>query len=284
MRPPSSCTAPDGPTPGGCALAARRILRDRAAQTGAGVRGGDRRRHAGVAVPAEHRGLRGGVAGADRRAGRLRTGPVPDPRPDPGGPRGGAVRPAGLDRSPRRGKVPVALLGSAGDGAGGARPGGRAAAVAGGGRRGLGRGAAPDRRRAGAQDRVCGRGGAGPASGPGAVSRGRRDRDPAPLRAAHAPDGAAPAGLLECRGPAGPSAGAGSGGAEDRALAKVVEGLRAGKTPRQMAMDIFGEAEVVAEWSSDSWMRSQLRRWIPRARDLADGGWRELVPRYVAEE
>ena len=73
-------------------------------------------------------------------------------------------------------------------------------------------------------------------------------------------------------------------GAEDRALAKVVEGLRAGKTPRQMAMDIFGEAEVLAEWSSDSWMRSQLRRWIPRARDLADGGWRELVPRYVAEE
>ena len=35
---------------------------------------------------------------------------------------------------------------------------------------------------------------------------------------------------------------------------------------------------------SDSWMRSQVRRWIPKARALADGGWRDLVPRYVPEE
>ena len=26
-------------------------------------------------------------------------------------------------------------------------------------------------------------------------------------------------------------------------------------------------------------MRSQVRRWIPKARALADGGWREYVPR-----
>ena len=36
---------------------------------------------------------------------------------------------------------------------------------------------------------------------------------------------------------------------------------------------------VAGEWGPDSWMRWQVRRWIPKARALADGGWRELVPR-----
>ena len=33
----------------------------------------------------------------------------------------------------------------------------------------------------------------------------------------------------------------------------------------------------------DGWMRSQIRRWIPKARALAEGGWRDLVPRHVPE-
>ena len=37
-------------------------------------------------------------------------------------------------------------------------------------------------------------------------------------------------------------------------------------------------------WASDSWMRAQVRRWIPKAQALADGGWRDLVPRVLAEE
>ena len=49
-------------------------------------------------------------------------------------------------------------------------------------------------------------------------------------------------------------------------------------------MDIWGPERVAAEWTSDSWMRSQMRRWIPKARALADGGWRDLVPRAVPEE
>lgn len=65
---------------------------------------------------------------------------------------------------------------------------------------------------------------------------------------------------------------------------KVMDGLRAEKTPRQMAVDIFGKAAVEAEWHPDGWMRSQIRRWIPKAQALADGGWRGLVPRYVAED
>jgi len=27
-----------------------------------------------------------------------------------------------------------------------------------------------------------------------------------------------------------------------------------------------------------------VRRWIPKAQALADGGWRDLVPRVLAEE
>ena len=47
---------------------------------------------------------------------------------------------------------------------------------------------------------------------------------------------------------------------------------------------IFGAEEVKAEWYADGGMRSQIRRWIPKARAMADGGWRDLVPRYVANE
>ena len=67
-------------------------------------------------------------------------------------------------------------------------------------------------------------------------------------------------------------------------MAKVLKGLRANKSPREIAVDIYGLAEVRANWHSDGGMRSQLRRWIPKAEALADGGWRDLVPRYVAGE
>ncbi len=30
-------------------------------------------------------------------------------------------------------------------------------------------------------------------------------------------------------------------------------------------------------------MRAQVRRWIPKARKLAAGSWRDLVPRHVPE-
>ncbi len=45
-----------------------------------------------------------------------------------------------------------------------------------------------------------------------------------------------------------------------------------------MAERIWGEARVAEEWCSESWMPAQVRRWIPKARALAAGGWRNLVP------
>ena len=64
----------------------------------------------------------------------------------------------------------------------------------------------------------------------------------------------------------------------------VLDGLKAEKSHRRIAEDIFGKAAVDAEWHSDSWMRSQVRRWISRARALAGGGWRDLVPRELLDE
>jgi len=65
---------------------------------------------------------------------------------------------------------------------------------------------------------------------------------------------------------------------------RVRDGLEANRTPRGIAEEIWGAERVAAEWSSESWMRSQIRRWIPKARALAAGGWRELVPRHELEE
>ena len=65
---------------------------------------------------------------------------------------------------------------------------------------------------------------------------------------------------------------------------KVLDGLEENKSPRGIAEDIWGKARVADEWNSDSWMRSQVRRWIPKARALADGGWRDLVPRALPGE
>ena len=64
----------------------------------------------------------------------------------------------------------------------------------------------------------------------------------------------------------------------------VLAGLGAGKKPRGIAEDIWGKEDVAAVWYSESWMRSQVRRWIPKAQALAAGGWREFVPRILAGE
>ena len=66
---------------------------------------------------------------------------------------------------------------------------------------------------------------------------------------------------------------------EDGALVKALDGKRAGRTQRQIAEDVFGKAAVEAEWDTSYWMRSQVRRWIAKADTLAEGGWRDLVPR-----
>ena len=57
-----------------------------------------------------------------------------------------------------------------------------------------------------------------------------------------------------------------------------MRGIAAGRTPRAIAVDVWGEEAVAREWGPDSWMRSQVRRWIPKARALEGGGWRDLLP------
>ncbi len=66
-------------------------------------------------------------------------------------------------------------------------------------------------------------------------------------------------------------------------MVSVLDGLAAEKSHRWMAERIRGRARVASEWISESWMRAQVRRWIPKARTLAGGGWRDLVPRHVPE-
>ena len=67
-------------------------------------------------------------------------------------------------------------------------------------------------------------------------------------------------------------------------LMTVLDGLRAGKKPRGIAEDIWETEDVANVWASDSWMRSQVRRWVKKAQALAAGGWRDLVPRSSPEE
>ena len=50
-----------------------------------------------------------------------------------------------------------------------------------------------------------------------------------------------------------------------------------------MAERIWGDARFASEWNSEIWTRAQVRRWIPKAKALAGGGWRDLVPRHVPE-
>ena len=43
-------------------------------------------------------------------------------------------------------------------------------------------------------------------------------------------------------------------------LAVAAAGLRAGKPPREIAVDLYGRDRVDADWHADSRMRSKLRR------------------------
>ena len=63
----------------------------------------------------------------------------------------------------------------------------------------------------------------------------------------------------------------------------VMDGLEADRSHRWMAERIWGEDRVAEEWSSESWMRARVRRWVPKAKALAGGGWRDLVPRQAPE-
>ena len=48
--------------------------------------------------------------------------------------------------------------------------------------------------------------------------------------------------------------------------AAVLAGLRAGKSTREIAVELYGADLVAAEWDYDGWMRARMRRLARRAR------------------
>ena len=130
--------------------------------------------------------------------------------------------------------------------------------------------------------RAARRGGCAAGRTPAAKRAVRPQGGAGPQPAAGGPGRAARRSVAGLRAPA-PSSEAALRARVDRALVPVLDGLEAAKPPRWMAERIWGEERVAEEWSSESWMRAQVRRWIPKARALAEGGWRDLVPRHAPE-
>ena len=54
--------------------------------------------------------------------------------------------------------------------------------------------------------------------------------------------------------------------------AVAAAGLRAGKSPREIAVDLYGREKVDAAWHADSAMRSKLRRLLRRAEAESGAG------------
>ena len=52
----------------------------------------------------------------------------------------------------------------------------------------------------------------------------------------------------------------------------VLAGSRAGKSLRELAVDLYGREQVDADWHPDSWMRAKLRRLLCRAEARAAAG------------
>ena len=60
---------------------------------------------------------------------------------------------------------------------------------------------------------------------------------------------------------------------EDAAMRAVaLAGLRAGKSLREIATDLYGADRVAADWYGDSWMRAKVQRLVDRARTAPDEG------------
>ena len=54
---------------------------------------------------------------------------------------------------------------------------------------------------------------------------------------------------------------------ESRRIA--ASGRRAGKSLREIAVDLYGAARVEAEWTGGGWMRPVVRRLVRRGRERA---------------
>lgn len=68
-------------------------------------------------------------------------------------------------------------------------------------------------------------------------------------------------------------------GDEDEELLKALDAVNAGKTPREVAIVLYGADEVAENWYSYGGLRAKTRRRIAKARKLMEGGYRKLAAR-----
>ena len=57
----------------------------------------------------------------------------------------------------------------------------------------------------------------------------------------------------------------------------ALDGRLGGRSLRQIAVDLYGEARVAEEWRSDGSMRGRVRWRVKQALKLMNGGYRELI-------
>lgn len=60
-------------------------------------------------------------------------------------------------------------------------------------------------------------------------------------------------------------------------LLTALEGRLAGRSLREIAVDLYGAARVAEEWGSDGSMRARVRWRVKQALGLMNGGYRDLV-------
>lgn len=64
-------------------------------------------------------------------------------------------------------------------------------------------------------------------------------------------------------------------------LLHILDLIQAERSHRQIAIDLYGQAEVDAEWYEGSALRSKIRRRIKKALYLMNGGYRDLLIKGV---
>lgn len=60
-------------------------------------------------------------------------------------------------------------------------------------------------------------------------------------------------------------------------LLKAIDNRKQGLTHRDIASEIFGEELVKTEWSSDSWLRANIRYRLKKANDLINNGYLDYI-------
>ena len=67
-------------------------------------------------------------------------------------------------------------------------------------------------------------------------------------------------------------------GADAAMRAVALDGIRSGKSVREMAVYLYGADRVAADWHSDSRMRAKVRRLVSRARAASGAGRKNAGP------